>query len=137
MSDEAGNDIVDFSAIQTLFADVHLDGKNVVMSEEASKRIADFKRAQKLLSEVEDMLKEQVRDALAPFNATSLRGRYATISVGKPRKPASKYKIAADTPNADLYKTEKISLVPDETKIDAYFEANKHLPAGITAAEQG
>lgn len=135
MAEETTAPLINIGAIHSLLSTIQSDGKNVVMSEEASKRIADFKRAQKLLSEAEDILKEQVRLALLPFKASSLRGRYATISISKPRAPASKYKIDNKAPDADDYKKDKITRVPDDDHIDAYFSEFGELPEGVTMSE--
>lgn len=132
--------LIDISAIESIVSTIHEEGKNVVMSEVANRQIADFKKAQKLMQEAESVLKKHIRIALAPFNAKSIKGQWATISLTKPRQPSSPYTVDAkkkDDPELRPFMRKKITLVPDEDKIDAFKKEHGYLPPHITITEAG
>jgi hypothetical protein len=132
--------LIDISAIESLVATIHEEGKDVVMSEDANRQIAQFKKAQKLMAEAEKILKVHIREALEPFNAKSIKGQWATISLTKARQPSAPYTVdykKKDDPELKPFMKEKITLVPDELKIDEFKEEHGYLPPHITIAEAG
>ena len=132
--------LVDISAIESMVATIHQDGKDVVMSEDANYSIAAFKRAQKLMAEAEEILKIHIRMALAPFNARGIKGQWATISLTKPRQPASAYSVDykhKDDEELQKFMKEKVTLIPDEDKIAKFEKKNGHLPDYISPTHVG
>lgn len=128
----SSNELVNIDAISSVVGSISQDGDNVVMDESANKQIADFKEAKKLMEQAEDLLKKHIRVALEPFNSQSIKGRYATISLTKPREPSSKYKVD----NLEFLQ-EKTILVPDNNKIDEYKLEHGDLPYGVTENKPG
>lgn len=103
-------------------------GDQVVIDEKAEKAIAQLFTFQKQLEEALKNVKGQVAEALEPFGAKTLKGKYVTVSVAEPRKDM-KYRV--DEEAQGKYAKQRISYVVDADKIEEYIEEKGQLPQGV------
>lgn len=108
------------------------DGKDVVMNHEADKAIAFLKVAEKQIEEAIVYIRELAKDALKPFNAKTLKGKYVTITVSAPRK-VNEYSVTEDA-DSKFWKKE-IKIIPNKEEIEKYLEENESLPIGVIRNE--
>ncbi|UOF78710.1 gp157-like protein [Caudoviricetes sp.] len=119
---------INLSQIKRQITLVKKVGNDVVIDEKADKAIGQLFMFQKQLDEALKEVKAQVADALAPFNAKSLKGKYVTISVAEPRRDL-KYKV--DDEASAKFAKQRISYTPDVEAIEQYIDEKGQLPQGV------
>lgn len=119
---------INLSQIRRSITLVKKVGNDVVIDEKADKAIAQLFTFQKELDEALKAVKAQVGEALAPFNAKTLRGKYVTVSIAEARRDL-KYRVDEDA--QAKYAKQRISYTPDVDKIQAYIDEKGQLPQGV------
>lgn len=118
---------IDLTVLREQLEIAKLEGKNVVMDDRADKAVATLKDFERQIKFVIDALKAEMPAILEPFNATKIKGKYCTISIGKPRGTSSYF---VDEEGSEYLK-QQISNVIDVDKIEAYIEDKGQLPKGV------
>lgn len=119
---------INLSQIKRQITLVKKVGNDVVIDDKADKAIGQLFMFQKQLDEALKAIKEQVAEALEPFNAKSLKGKYVTISIAEPRKDL-KYKV--DEEAQSKFAKQRISYTPNLEAIEEYIDQKGQLPQGV------
>lgn len=123
------NTLISLDELDKSIKTIEQNGKDIVLSDEADKAVATIKIAEKKIDDVIDHIREVAKEALEPYNAKSLKGKYITISVSAPRK-VNEYTVD-DEAEAE-YWTQQVRRIPNKEAIEAYIEKNDgHLPVGV------
>ena len=118
---------IDLVALREQLQVVRQEGENIVLSDKADRAIGLLKLYESQIDIAIKIVKNIIPETLAPFNAKTVRGKYCTISVGKPRGTSAYY---VDEEGSEYLK-QRITNIPDVEKIEAYIESRGQLPIGV------